>query len=119
MLAPPGATVVVVVLFVVVAPPASIAGLPVVVVVAFCGKQADCVTFVPPPAGPTDAPPGAGVASVWLLLTVACTGLVGSADINVSSSKRVGKAIVVMNLLFISDLILVFLSGLLLLVSLS
>jgi hypothetical protein len=110
MLAPPGATVVVVVvLFVVVAPPASIAGLPVVVVVvAFCGKQADCVTFVPPPAGPTDAPPGAGVASVWLLLTVACTGLVGSADINVSSSKRVGKAIVVMNFLFILDLVAVF-----------
>src|SRR5215213_8670055 len=119
MLAPPGATVVVVVvLFVVVAPPASIAGLPVVVV-AFCGKQADCVTFVPPPAGPTDAPPGAGVVAVSLLPTVACTGLVGAADINVSSSKRVGKAIVVMNLLFILDLIVVFLSGLLLLVSLS
>jgi hypothetical protein len=75
MLAPPGATVVVVVvLFVVVAPPASIAGLPVVVVVAFCGKQADCVTFVPSPEGPTDAPPGAGVVAVSLLPTVACTG---------------------------------------------
>jgi hypothetical protein len=84
MLAPPGATVVVVVLFVVVAAPASRAGLPVVV--AFCGKQADCVTFVPP---------------------------------NVSNSKRVGKAIVVMNLPYILDLIAVFLSGLLLLVSLS
>lgn len=77
MLAPPGAKVVVVVLFAVVAAPASAAGLPVVVV--FCDKQADCVafvvvTFVPLPAGPTDAPLGAGVAAVSLLPPVACTG---------------------------------------------
>src|SRR5215210_3311209 len=57
MLAPLGATVAVVSL----APPAFTAEL-WFVVLAFCGKQSDCVTFVPPPAGPTDAPPGAGVA---------------------------------------------------------
>ena len=102
MLAPPGATVVVVVLFVVVAAPASTAGLPVVVV--FCGKQADCVsaavvTFVPPAAGPNDVPLGAGVAAVSLPPPpVACTGSVGAADINVSTSKIAGKAIVVMSL---------------------
>src|ERR671914_585317 len=102
MLAPPGATVVVVVLFVVVAAPASTAGLPVVVV--FCGKQADCVsaavvTFVPPAAGPNDVPLGAGVAAVSLPPPpVACTGSVGAADIDVSTSKIAGKAIVVMSL---------------------
>src|SRR3712207_5325064 len=65
MLAPPGATVAVVLSVVVVsAPPASTAGLPVVV--AFCGKQADCaaVTFVALAVGPNDAPPGAGVDAV-------------------------------------------------------
>jgi hypothetical protein len=71
MLAPLGATVVVVVLFVVVvALVSTAAGLPVVV--AFCGKQADCpaavvVTFVSLAAGPNDAPPGAGVAVVSFL----------------------------------------------------
>jgi hypothetical protein len=100
MLAPPGATVVVVVLFVA-APPASTAGLPVVVV--FCDKQADCgsavvVTFVPPAAGPNDAPLGARVAAVSLPLPVACTGPVGTAAIDVSNIKTVGKARVVMNL---------------------
>ena len=69
MLAPLGATVAVVSL----APLAFTAEL-WFVVVAFCGKQSDCVTFVPPPAGPTDAPPGAGVTAVSLLPTVACTG---------------------------------------------
>lgn len=105
MLAPPGATVVVVVLSVVVvaAPPASTAaGLPVVV--AFCGKQADCaaVTFVSLAVGPNDAPPGAGVAAVSLSPPppppVACTGLIGAAAINVSISKTAGIAMVVMNL---------------------
>ena len=105
MLAPPGATVVVVVLFVVVAVPASTAaGLPVVV--AFCDKQADCVsavvvTFVPLAAGPNDAPLGAGVAAVSLAPPpVACTGSVGVAAIKVSTSKTAaaGKAMVVMNL---------------------
>lgn len=43
-------------------------------VVAFCGKQSDCVTFVPLPAGPTDAPPGAHVTAVSLLPPAACTG---------------------------------------------
>jgi hypothetical protein len=119
MLAPLGAKVVVMLLLVVVlAPPAFTAEL-WFVVVAFCGKQSDCVTFVPPPAGPTDAPPGAGVAEVSLLPTVACTGEVGSADINVSSSKSVGKAIALTNLPYILDLIAFFLSGLLLLVSFS
>jgi hypothetical protein len=70
MLAPLGATVAVVSL----APLAFTAELWFVVVVAFCGKQSDCVTFVAPPAGPTDAPPGAGVAAVSLLPPVACTG---------------------------------------------
>ena len=71
MLAPLGATVVVVVLFVVVvALVSTAAGLPVVV--AFCGKQADCpaavvVTFVSLAAGPNNAPPGAGVAVVSFL----------------------------------------------------
>jgi hypothetical protein len=69
MLAPPGAKVTVVSL----APPAFLAEL-WFVVVAFCDKHLDCVTFVPPPAGPTDAPPGAGVAAVSLLPPVACTG---------------------------------------------
>ncbi len=103
MLAPPGATVVVVLSVVVVAaPPASTAaGLPVVV--AFCGKQADCaaVTFVSLAVGPNDAPPGAGVAAVSLSPpppTVACTGLTGAAAINVSISKTAGIAMVVMNL---------------------
>jgi hypothetical protein len=104
MLAPPGATVVVVVLSVVVvaAPPASTAaGLPVVV--AFCGKQADCaaVTFVSLAVGPNDAPPGAGVAAVSLSPPpppVACTGLTGAAAINVSIIKTAGIAMVVMNL---------------------
>ena len=75
MLAPLGAKVVDVLLVVVVvlAPPAFTAEL-WFVVVAFCGKQSDCVTFVPPPAGPTDAPPGAGVAAVSLPPTVACSG---------------------------------------------
>ena len=74
MLAPLGATVAVVILFVVVvalASTAAAAGLPVVV--AFCGKQADCaaavvVTFVSLAAGPNDVPPGAGVAVVSLPL---------------------------------------------------
>ena len=103
MLAPPGATVVVVLSVVVVAaPPASTAaGLPVVV--AFCGKQADCaaVTFVSLAVGPNDAPPGAGVAAVSLSPPpppVACTGLIGAAAINVSISKTAGIAMVVMNL---------------------
>ena len=70
MLAPLGATVVVV-LSAVVAAPASIAGLPVLV--AFSDKQGDCVaavevTFVSFAGGPNDAPPGAGVAVVSLLL---------------------------------------------------
>ena len=69
-LAPLGATVAVV-LSVVVAAPGSTAGLPVVV--SFCDKQADCaaaveVTFVSFASGPNDAPPGAGVATVSLLL---------------------------------------------------
>ncbi len=101
MLAPLGATVAVVLSVVVVAAPASTAGLPVVV--AFCGKQADCaaVTFVSLAVGPNDAPPGAGVAAVSLPPPpppVACTGLIGAAAINVSISKTVGKAVVVMNL---------------------
>ena len=101
MLAPPGATVVVVLSVVVVAAPASTAGLPVVV--AFCGKQADCaaVTFVSLAVGPNDAPPGAGVAAVSLSPPpppVACTGLIGAAAINVSISKTAGIAMVVMNL---------------------
>ena len=104
MLAPPGATVVVVVLFVVAAAPVSTAGLPVVVL--FCGKQSDCVsaavvvvTYVPLAAGPNDVPLGAGVAAVSLPpAPVACTGSVGAADINVSTSKTAGKAIVAMNL---------------------
>src|SRR5918992_1577391 len=98
MLAPLGATVAVVLSVVVVAL-ASTAGLPVVV---FCGKQADCaavvVTFVSLVAGPNDAPPGAGVAAVSLPPPVACTGLIGVAAVNVSISKTVGKALVVMNL---------------------
>src|SRR5918995_211732 len=126
MLAPPGATVAVVVLFVVVAAPVSTAGLPVAVVV-FCDKQSDCVsavvvvTFVPLAAGPNDVPLGAGVAAVSLPLPpVACTGLVGAADINVSTSKTVGKAIVAMNLREILGFIAVFfLSGLLLLLLIS
>ena len=103
MLAPPGATVVVVLSVVVVAAPASTAGLPVVV--AFCGKQADCavVTFVSLAVGPNDAPPGAGVAAVSLSPPpppppVACTGLTGAAAVNVSISKTAGIAMVVMNL---------------------
>ena len=101
MLAPPGATVVVVLSVVVVAAPASTAGLPVVV--AFCGKQADCaaVTFVSLTVGPNDAPPGAGVAAVSLPPSpppVACTGLIGAAAITVSISKTAGIATVVMNL---------------------
>src|SRR5918999_4733028 len=104
MLAPLGATVVAVVFsVVVVALVSTAAGLPVVV--AFCGKQADCpaavvVTFVSLAAGPNDAPPGAGVAAVSLPPPppVACTGLIGAAATNVSISKTVGKAIVVMNL---------------------
>src|SRR5918992_3480754 len=102
MLAPLGATVAVVLSVVVVAL-ASTAGLPVVV---FCGKQADCaavvVTFVSLVAGPNDAPPGAGVAAVSLPPPppppVACTGLIGAAVMNISISKTVSKAIVVMNL---------------------
>jgi hypothetical protein len=112
MLAPLGATVAVV-LFVVVVAFASTAGLPVV---AFCGKQADCmaavvVTFVSLAAGPNDAPPGAGVAAVSLppAPPVACTGLTGATAMNVSISKIVGKAIVVMNLRQILDLIAVLL----------
>ena len=103
MLAPLGATVAVVLsVAVVAAPPASTAaGLPPVVV-AFCGKQADCaaVTFVSLAVGPNDAPPGAGVAAVSLPPPppVACTGLIGAAAINVSISKTAGKAMVVMNL---------------------
>lgn len=119
MLAPLGATVVAVVLSVVgvAAPPASTAGLPVVV--AFCGKQADCaaVTFVSLAVGPTDAPPGAGVAAVSLPPPppVACTGLIGAAAINVSISKTAGIAIlVVMNLGY--SIAVFFLSGLLLLI---
>ena len=101
MLAPPGATVAVVLSVAVVAAPASTAaGLPPVVV-AFCGKQADCaaVTFVSLAVGPNDAPPGAGVAAVSLPPPppVACTGLIGAAAINVSISKTAGKAMVVMN----------------------
>ena len=83
------------------APPASTAGLPVVVV--FCDKQPDCgsavvVIFVPPAAGPIDAPLGASVAAVSLPLAVACTGPVGTAAINVSNIKTVHKARAVMNL---------------------
>ncbi|HEY6756247.1 MAG TPA: hypothetical protein VI037_02535 [Nitrososphaera sp.] len=106
MLAPLGAKVVVVVLLAPLAFTVELAP-----VVAFCGKQSDCdcVTFVPVPAGPTDAPPGARVTAVALLPPVACTGLVGADDIIVSNSKRVGKAIVVMNLPYILDLIAVFL----------
>jgi hypothetical protein len=103
MLAPLGATVAVVLsVVVVVALASTAAGLPVVV--AFCGKQADCaavvVTFVSLAAGPNDAPPGAGVAVVSLPPPppVACTGLIGAAAINVSISKTVGKAMIVMNL---------------------
>jgi|SRR5215207_5742527 len=104
MLAPLGATVAVVLFMVVVALASTAAGLPVVV--AFCGKQADCaaavvVTFVSLAAGPNDAPPGAGVAAVSLPPPpppVACTGLIGAAAINVSISKTVGKAMIVMNL---------------------
>jgi hypothetical protein len=117
MLAPPGATVVVVLSVVVVAPPASIAGLPVVV--AFCGKQADCaaVTLVSLAVGPNDAPPGAGVAAVSLPPPpVACTGLIGAAAMNVSISKTAGIAIVVMNLGY--SIAVFFLSGLLLLIAL-
>jgi hypothetical protein len=103
MLAPLGATVAVVLSVVVVAL-VSTAGLPVIV--PFCGKQADypaavVVTFVSLAAGPNDAPPGAGVAAVSLPPPpppVACTGLIGAAATNVSISKTVGKAIVVMNL---------------------
>ena len=102
MLAPLGATVAVVLSVVVVAL-VSTAGLPVIV--PFCGKQADypaavVVTFVSLAAGPNDAPPGAGVAAVSLPPPppVACTGLIGTAATNVSISKTVGKAIVVMNL---------------------
>src|SRR5918995_658740 len=106
MLAPPGATV---------------------AVVVFCDKQSDCVsavvvvTFVPLAAGPNDVPLGAGVAAVSLPLPpVACTGLVGAADINVSTSKTAGKAIVAMNLREILGFIAVFfLSGLLLLLLIS
>jgi uncharacterized membrane protein len=70
MLAPLGATVAVV-LSVVVAAPVSRAGLPVAV--SFCDKQAACaaaveVTFVSLAGGPNDAPPGAGVTAVSLLL---------------------------------------------------
>jgi hypothetical protein len=78
---------------------ASTAGLPV----AFCGTQADCAAavvfaFVSLAAGPNDAPPGAGVAAVSLPPpSVACTGLIGAAAMNVSISKTVGKAIVVIN----------------------
>jgi hypothetical protein len=119
MLAPPGATVAVVLSVVVVAaPPASIAGLPVVV--AFCGKQADCaaVTLVSLAVGPNDAPPGAGVAAVSLPPPppVACTGLIGAAAMNVSISKTAGIAIVVMNLGY--SIAVFFLSGLLLLIAL-
>lgn len=117
MLAPLGATVVVVLSVVVVAAPASTAGLPVVV--AFCGKQADCaaVTFVSLAVGPNDAPPGAGVAVVSLPPPpVACTGLIGAAAINVSISKTAGIAIVVMNLGY--SIAFFFLSGLLLLIAL-
>ena len=125
MLAPPGATVVVVVLFVVVAAPVSTAGLPVVVV--FCDKQSDCmsavvvVTFVPLAVGPNDVPLGASVAAVSLPpAPVACTGLVGATDIDVSTSKTAGKAIVAMNLPEILGFIAVFfLSGLLLLLLIS
>jgi hypothetical protein len=103
-LAPLGATVAVV-LFVVVALASTAAGLPIVV--AFCGKQADClaavvVTLVSLAAGPNDPPLGAGMAAVSLPPapppSVACTGLIGAAAMNVSISKTVGKAIVVMNL---------------------
>src|SRR5918995_1640878 len=124
MLAPPGATVVVVVLFVVVAAPVSTAGLPVVVV--FCDKQSDCmspvvVTFVPLVVDPNDVPLGASVAAVSLPpAPVACTGLVGATDIDVSTSKTAGKAIVAMNLPEILGFIAVFfLSGLLLLLLIS
>jgi hypothetical protein len=73
MLAPLGAKVAVVLLLLVVvlAPPASTIELPFVAV--FCGRQSDWVTFVPP-AGPTDAPPGACVTAVSLLTPVVCTG---------------------------------------------
>src|SRR5919198_4831417 len=70
MLAPLGAKVVDVLLLVVVLAPLAFTA-ELWFVVAFCGKQSDCVTFVPPPAGPTDAPPGAGVAAVSLVPTVA------------------------------------------------
>src|SRR5918994_166192 len=119
MLAPPGATVVVVVA------PVFTAGLPVVVV--FCDKQSDCmsavvvVTFVPLAVGPNDVPLGASVAAVSLPpAPVACTGLVGATDIDVSTSKTAGKAIVAMNLPEILGFIAVFfLSGLLLLLLIS
>src|SRR5918994_2421258 len=125
MLAPPGATVVVVVLFVVVVAPVFTAGLPVVVV--FCDKQSDCmsavvvVTFVPLAVGPSDVPLDASVAAVSLPpAPVACSGLVGATDIDVSTSKTAGKAIVAMNLPEILGFIAVFfLSGLLLLLLIS
>ncbi len=70
MLAPLGATVaavVVAVLFEGVAEVEFTTG--VVDVVEFCDRQADpiVVTFVLLLTGPNDAPPGAGVAVVWLL----------------------------------------------------
>ena len=81
MLAPLGATVADVALFIVVvlAPPLAFTGRLPVVVVAFCGKQADCISdvvvaLVPLAAGPTDAPPGACVTAVSLLPSTACTG---------------------------------------------
>jgi hypothetical protein len=49
---------------------------------------------------------------------MACTGMVGAADINIGNNKRVGKATVVINLPYNLDSISVFLSRLLLLVSL-
>jgi hypothetical protein len=99
---PLGATIAVVLFVVVVALAPTAVGLSVVVI-AFCGKQADCVTpvvvaFVPLAAGPNDAPPGAGVAAVSLPPSpVACTELIG-ATINVSIRNRAGKAIIVINL---------------------
>ncbi len=76
MLAPLGATVaavVVAVLFEGVVGTAVEFTTGVLDVVEFCDRQADSIAFVVVvmfvllPAGPNDAPPGAGVAAVWLL----------------------------------------------------
>src|ERR671912_620944 len=107
MLAPPGATVAVVVFpapasdVLVSLPPMLAPPGATVVVVVLCDKQSDCmsavvvVPFVPVAVGPNDVPLGASLAAVSLPpAPVACTGLVGATDIDVSTSKTAGKAIV-------------------------